>query len=112
MVNEEVVPDGTSIKHLISYDSDVNGNPINFFSVIPTTREGQNKSENFVRIGTKRFTESISHNTQKKTAKDWSYLSPDKTFGGKLYVIADVSSAIDLKKVTISDDSVRLFSVS
>ena len=109
LVNEEVVPDGTSIKHLISYDSDVNGNPINFFSVIPTTREGQNKSENFVRIGTKRFTESISHNTQKKTAKDWSYLSPDKTFGGKLYVIADVSSAIDLKKVTISDDSVRLF---
>lgn len=109
LISDEYIPDKTSIVYSVSYDMDSSGNPINFFSIIPTTRPNQNKAENFIRIGSKRFIFGIAHNTQVPTAPNWSYLTPDKTYGGKLYSIANISNQLDLKKVTIAEDSIKLY---
>ena len=100
IVSEEIIPENTLAKYKISYDKNEDGNWINFKEVKPITRE--NKIENYIKIGVKNYLETIKPDETK-----WNYLVPDKTYGGKLYLIKDLTSIVTGKKVL--EESIKLY---
>lgn len=109
LVAEEYIPDGTNITYKLSYDKNDSGDHINFFEVLPTSRVNANIEQNFIRIGTRRFIQSIEHNTMVSDAIDWRFIEPEKKYGGKLYCIIDISSLIDIENNTIVEDTMKVF---
>lgn len=108
-ITEETIPKKCSIEYLISNNVNDLGQPINFFKVTPVTRTGQNIKENFIKIGTKKYTQIIEQNTQNNNATDWSFINVDKTFGGKLYPIFDLSLVSEIQGLVIDESTAKLY---
>lgn len=109
LVTEETVPRNCSIEYLISNNVNNLGKPINFFTATPVSRTGQNIKENFIKIGTKKYTQVVEQNTQSNSATDWSYINVDKSFGGKLYPIFDLSLVSEIQGLTIDESTAKLY---
>lgn len=110
LVSEEVIPPDTSIQYSISRDLDDDNSPVNFRQVQPTSREGENKKENFIPIGVRSVVQPITHDTERPNATDWRYIVPEKKYGGRLYPIMDLASQVEnFETLQIVDTSLRLF---